>query len=163
MKSRGIILLVIMVIGIALLILGQKDKTPQKYRAIVGLKVPEFSLFDEKGERVASSQLSGKTLFVHFWASWCKECRVEMPGIQALFDRKQSDPNFVFLGVLYREDPKVSRKWLSDNNYNLPIFIDVKENAAKVFGVTAVPETFILAPDGILTRRIIGPADWDKI
>ena len=86
-----------------------------------------------------------------------------MPGIQALYNRKKDNPDFVFLSVIFREDPIESTKWLKENNYDIPIFIDPNGEAARTYGLTGVPETFIINPEGILTERIIGPANWDRI
>lgn len=163
MKYRGTIIAIIFVAGIFLVMLSQKDKSPHVKKAVVGLEVPEFTLVDRDGAEYRLSQFKGKTVFVHFWAAWCKECREEMPGIQALYNNRKSDPDFVFISVIWREDPSKSSKYLKDNNYDIPIFIDPDEKAASTFGVTGVPETFIIGPDGVLKRRIIGPGNWDEI
>lgn len=163
MKPRAIILGAVVVVGIFMLVLTQQDKGVQTRRAVVGLDAPEFTVLNSNGEEIKLSQFKGKKIFIHYWASWCKECKEEMPGIQALYNRKKSDPGFVFLSIIYREDPLVSRQWLEDNNYNIPIFTDPKGTAAALYGLTGVPETFIVDPDGTLVERILGPGRWDNI
>ncbi len=163
MNYRGIILGAIAVIGLVLVIFSQKDKGTVVRRAVVGLEAPEFRVLDKDGTETRLSQLKGKTIFVHYWASWCKECREEMPGIQALYERKKADQSFVFISVIYREDPKVSKQWLIDNGFDIPIYVDPKGEAARTYGLTGVPETFIVEPNGILKIRILGPTDWSKI
>ncbi len=165
MKNREVILGVTFVIIVFLIVLSQKGRVtgPHDRRAVMGLEAPEFTLLDNNGTSVKLSQFKEKTIFVHFWAAWCKECREELPGIQALYDRKKSDPDFVFLSVIYREDPAKSKKYLDENNYDIPIFVDPDEKAARVYGLTGVPETFIIDQDGLLKRRIIGPGRWEEI
>ncbi len=160
MSSRGIILGVILVIGVLLVLLTQKDRTPQARRAIIGLEAPGFVLLDSDGTTVKLSQFKGKTVFLHFWASWCPNCKDEFPSIQALYNRRKSDPDFVFLNVVYREDPAKSMKYLKANNYDIPLYTDPGEKAARIYGVTGVPETFIIGADGILQKRVIGAGDW---
>ncbi len=162
MNYRGIVLGAIVVIGIVLVLLTQKDRDGQGRKAIVGLEAPEFSLFDRNGTEIKLSQNRGKTVFVHFWASWCKECKEEMPDIQALYNRKKNDPNYVFITVIFNEDPKVSGKWLRDNNYDIPFYVDKNGRAARDYGLTGVPETFLVDPEGILRTRILGPTDWNR-
>ena len=162
MSSRGIILGVILVIGVLLVVLTQRDRTPQTRRAVVGLEAPGFVLLDSNGASVELSRFKGKTVFLHFWASWCPNCKAELPSIQALYNRKKSDPDFVFLSVVYREDPAETTNYLKANHYDIPLFTDPGEKAARAYGVTGVPETYIIDADGILRKRVIGAGDWSK-
>jgi cytochrome c biogenesis protein CcmG/thiol:disulfide interchange protein DsbE len=162
MNYRGIVLVAIVVIGVVIVFLTHKGSDDQGRKAIVGLEAPEFVLFDKDGTEIRLSEYSGKTVFVHFWATWCKECKQEMPDIQALYDRKKSDPNYVFITVVYNEDPKESGKWLRDNNYTIPFYVDKIGQAARDYGLTGVPETFLIGPDGILKTRILGPTNWNR-
>jgi peroxiredoxin len=162
-KNRGVILAVLFIIGVFLILLSQKGKLPQMSRAVEGLEAPGFTFLDKDSKSFTLSQYIGKIIFIHFWASWCKECKDELPGIQALYDRKKSDPNFVFFSVIWREDPATSRKYLEDNNFDFPIYIDPGEKTAREYGVTGLPETYIIAEDGVLKKKIIGPGRWDEI
>jgi thiol-disulfide isomerase/thioredoxin len=161
MRYRGVILFTLLVLGLFLVLLSQKGRVPQTPRAVEGLEVPSFRVVDKNGVEYTRETLRGKTVFIHFWASWCRECRNEMPEIVKLYQRKKSDPDFVFLGVIYREDPIKSRKYLKENRYDIPIFVDPDENTARAFGVTGVPETYIIGPDGVLKKKIIGPRRWE--
>ncbi len=160
MRYRGAVLLVVLLAGILLVILSQKSKVSEPRRAIVGLSVPEFSLFDKTGNEYTLSSLKGKTVFIHFWAAWCKECREELPSIADLYKRKKGDPKFRFFSVIWREDPVKTRKYLDEQQIDIPIYTDPGEKAARVFGVTGVPETYIIDSEGILQKRVIGPGKW---
>ncbi len=162
MKHKGLILLIVLSAVVFLVFLSQQNGGPKPAGVAVGLRVPDFVLLDKDGKEIRLSQLKGKTVFVHFWASWCKECRAEMPSIYNLYKRKSSDPNFVFLSVIYKEDPADSSKYLKENNYNIPVYIDPNGNAAEIFRVTGVPETYIINPEGILTKKVIGPGRWEE-
>ncbi len=162
MKHRGIILIVLLSLGLFFVLLSQRLGGPRPTGVAEGLKAPDFKLYDSNGSEVTLSALKGKTIFVHFWASWCKECRAEMPSIARLYERKKSEPDFVFLPVLYREDPVVTRQYLKKNNLDIPLYVDPDENTARAFGVTGVPETYIISPDGIVRKKVIGPGKWDN-
>jgi len=163
MNARALVLGIIAVMGITLVVVSQQGKTRSTRKAVVGLDAPEFVLQDAEGGELRLSSLKGKTVFVHFWASWCKECREEMPRIQALHDRKKADPSFVFISVIYNEDPAVSRAWLKENGYAFPVYVDPDGSAARDYGLTGVPETFIIDEGGVLRQRVLGPANWDRI
>lgn len=162
MNYRAIVLGAVAVIGVCLIVLSQRDRSTDVRRAVVGLEAPDFMVLDKNGSEIRLSHFSGKTVFVHYWASWCKECKEEMPEIQDLYLRKKSDPNYVFISVIYNEDPKVSGKWLRDNNFDIPFYVDPKGKAARDYGLTGVPETFLIDPEGILRTRILGPTDWKR-
>lgn len=70
MKNKGIVLLLIFVIGIvAVFSLTKRDETPKK-RVAVGLEAPAFELKDTDGKTWRLSDLKGKSVILHFWASW---------------------------------------------------------------------------------------------
>jgi len=46
--------------------------------------------------------------------------------------------------------------------FGFPVFADKEDTAARDFGVTGVPETYIIDKNGILRQRVIGGADWDS-
>ncbi|RMG67475.1 MAG: TlpA family protein disulfide reductase [Nitrospirae bacterium] len=163
MKSRALVLIVLILIGGLFVLYIQMIRPPKPAPTVVGLEAPDFKVVDKNGKEITLESLKGKTVFVHFWAAWCTECRKEMPSINALYERKKKDPNFVFLGIIYREDPAKSKKYLKENNYTIPIFVDIDENAAKAFGVTGVPETYIIDPKGILKKKVIGPGSWENL
>jgi len=51
---------------------------------------------------------------------------------------------------------------MKQNGYTFPVYLNTDESAAKSFGITGVPETFILDKKGILRHKVIGPAEWDS-
>ncbi len=163
MKHKGLILFIVLGVGLFLVLLSQKGKVQQAPKAAVGLEVPEFKLLDKNGKLINIKDLRGKRVIVHFWASWCKECRKEMPQVVAFYNRKKNDPNLVFLGIVYREDPAESKRYLKQQGFDIPVYVDPGQNAARVFGVTGVPETYVINPDGVLTKKIIGPTNWDNL
>jgi hypothetical protein len=50
---------------------------------------------------------------------------------------------------------------MKSHGYTFPVFLNPDEYAARTFGLTGVPETFIIDKKGILRDKVIGPADWD--
>lgn len=162
MRYRGAVLLVVFAIGVFLVILSQQGREKKPRSLLEGLKVPDFVVYDKQGNEYRLSALKGKRVFVHFWAAWCKECRTELPAIKDLYERKKDDPGFVFLSVIWREDPIKSRKYLESQGIDIPIFTDPGEKMAKSFGVTGVPETYIIGPDGVLQKKVIGPGRWES-
>ena len=45
---------------------------------------------------------------------------------------------------------------------NLSILIDPKNQAAQAYGITGVPETYIIDKQGVLREKFLGPRPWDS-
>ena len=63
-----------------------------------GSPAPDFATTGFDGSQVRLSALKGKAVLVNFFASWCTECRAEMPAIQAVY-RAKHDAGFEVIGV----------------------------------------------------------------
>jgi thiol-disulfide isomerase/thioredoxin len=73
----------------------------------VGMQAEDFSLIDLEGKVQSLSHYRGKVVLVNFWATWCKPCTIEMPAMQASFD-KLRDKGIVVLAINeLEEDGKV--------------------------------------------------------
>jgi cytochrome oxidase Cu insertion factor (SCO1/SenC/PrrC family) len=67
MKNKFLLLLMVLMLAFS----GCKQGAPTKSAVAVGLPAPEFSVVDMKtGKPVSSSELRGKVIFLHFWATW---------------------------------------------------------------------------------------------
>jgi thiol-disulfide isomerase/thioredoxin len=161
MKNKGVILLLILAIGIAaILFLKKTDETPKK-RAAIGLDAPAFELKDTEGMTWKVSDLKGKVVFLNFWATWCDACKEEKPSIQNLINAEKGNDKFVFVSVLFRDSPSKAAEYMKANGFNVPVLIDDK-NIARSYGITGIPETFVINKKGIIIDRIIGPIKWDS-
>lgn len=95
----------------------------------------------------------GKVKIVNFWASWCGPCRAEHPGLMAL--SKEGVPVY---GVNYRDRPGDAQAFLAElGNPYTAIGTDEKARMGFEWGVTSVPESFVVDGEGRVIKRITGP------
>jgi peroxiredoxin len=134
----------------------------KSYREIasVGQPAPDFEYLDSKGKLWKLSELKGKVVFINFWATWCVTCKGEMPHKEALYEMMQDEP-FQMLGMLFRDDPANLAEYYKTQKVSLPTLISPDNESAKMFGITGVPETFIIDKEGIVREKIVGPKEWD--
>jgi peroxiredoxin len=162
---KQIVIVILIVVAGVLFLLMPKDERPRSVVA-VGLKAPDFQLKEldiEGGDANKTwkfADLRGKVVFINYWATWCKECREEMPSMQRLHDRMQEKP-FQMITILYRDEPEKTIKYMKENDYTMPVLLDPDTDLAFSFGVTGVPETYIIDKDGIVQEKILGPRNWD--
>lgn len=96
---------------------------------------------------------SGEVTIVNFWASWCPPCRAEHPILLDL-----AAQGYRVAGINFRDQQTQASEYLT--NYEDPFFatgFDLRGRSAIDWGVTAPPETFIVAGDGTVLFRYVGP------
>jgi cytochrome c biogenesis protein CcmG, thiol:disulfide interchange protein DsbE len=101
----------------------------------------------------------GHTTIVNLFASWCGPCRVEHPSLRALADNPLlKDKGVRLVGVAYKDEPANALKFLSsEGDPYAAIGMDLKGRAAIDWGLTGVPETFVVRGDGTIAYKYTGP------
>lgn len=128
--------------------------------AEVGRLAPDFTLVDRKGKTWTLSELKGQVVFINFWATWCPPCREEMPSMQRLYTMLPGE-KFKMLAILNKDDPRLADSFAGQFGISMPILDDQNNQVGPKYGLTGVPETFIVDKRGILREKFIGPASWD--
>jgi thiol-disulfide isomerase/thioredoxin len=105
------------------------------------------------------ADLRGKVLVVNFWASWCLECRPEMPVLERLH-RELAPRGLAVVGVNAREAPEAVRRYAKDLALTFPIVLDQDGQINAAYGVVGLPTTFLVGRDGRAVALAIGPREW---
>lgn len=127
-----------------------------------GKPAPDFDLPSLGGKNVRLADLKGKVLFINIWATWCLPCREEMPSMEKLY-RLLKGPDFEMIGISVDKDPEKSvAPFVKELGLTFPILLDPKSETAAKYKITGVPETYLVAPNGIIIHHLIGPAKWDR-
>ena len=125
-----------------------KDTTQEK-------PAPEFHLKNLDGQIVSLSDFRGKPVLINFWASWCQPCREEMPYLQQVYD-EWTGKGLVLLTIDIGETPAAINKFLAENNLSLPVLLDSDKQVGQEYGITGIPETFLIDKNGIIRKKQIG-------
>jgi DsbE subfamily thiol:disulfide oxidoreductase len=120
----------------------------------------DFSLSLLEGETKSLSSYKGKVVFLNFWATWCGPCRIEMPSLEALYN-KFSDKDLEILAVNCREDQAAVSSFLKNEGFTFPVLLDLNGRVSMNYGVQAIPTTFLIDRDGMIILRLVGSTDWD--
>jgi len=117
---------------------------------------PAFHLTTLDGRSASSVQLRGHVLLVNFWATWCLPCRIEMPGFQAVYDRKK-DAGFVVLGIATDADGRDRvERFLTDHGITYPVALASGGVAQQFGGVNLLPSSFLMDREGRVRNEVRG-------
>jgi len=160
MKHKGPVLIIIIAIASAALFLLPEKKVYEKI-AEIGKPAPLFAYNDSNGKLWKLEEQKGKVVFINFWATWCTTCKAEMPSKETLYQTMKGRP-FQMFGMLFRDDPSNLPGYFRTQKVSLPTLISPDNEASKLYGITGVPETFIVDKNGIIVEKLVGPRSWDS-
>lgn len=140
---------------------GKKGGEETKAPPLKGDVAVDVTLQDLEGKKIKLSQFKGKVVMLNFWATWCPPCREEMPSMDAMY-QKFKGTDLVMLAVSIDENAETVREFMKKNNYTMPVYHDPNKDAGAAYGITGVPETFIIDKKGVIAEKVIGPMDWMK-
>ncbi len=134
----------------------------------IGTLAPDFTIQDSD-RSITLSQLRGKIVVLNFWATWCPPCVDEMPSLEHLQKRFQSQ-DVTILAVSVDDDPDDYHKFLKQHDIDL---LTVREAGQKTdtgviapvssrYGTFKVPETYIIDRNGVIRRKFIGEVNWGQ-
>lgn len=142
----------------AFLLLGcngkNKSKLTDEFKS--GEQALNLQLTDLNNKAVRLEDYKGKTVFINFWATWCKPCIEEMPSIEKA-QARISDKETVFL-FASSESIEEIKEFRNNHSYE---FNYVHLEKGEQLNLQALPTTFIINPKGILVFSEMGSRNWD--
>ncbi|OGR89896.1 MAG: hypothetical protein A2V88_12800 [Elusimicrobia bacterium RBG_16_66_12] len=127
-----------------------------------GRQAPDFSLPGLDGKTISLSSRKGRVVLVNFWATWCDSCTEELPTLREAFRRHAADP-FDLLAVSVEEDAATKVPPFAAK-HQLPFTILYADRKTlDSFAVRGLPASFLIAADGAIVRRYLGPLDARKL
>lgn len=117
----------------------------------VGAEAPDFTLADIDGASHRLSDFRGKKVLLVFWASWCPDCRAELPLLREMC--AAADPDQVaFVSVSFDRTLQALKDFAEENPLpGLQLFDPAgkKDSAvAEAYGVKWIPSLYVIGPDG---------------
>ncbi|MEI8572116.1 TlpA family protein disulfide reductase [Methylomonas sp. EFPC1] len=130
--------------------------------AEIGSSVPSCPATSAyRTNRLDISAYKGKVLLIDFWATWCGPCRKAMPFLNGLRNEQLKD-GFEVIGINVDEDIEAAQEYLKSAAVDYPMSFNPEGDCPRIFGVTAMPSSFIVDKQGRIRMIHLGFRDEDK-
>lgn len=124
------------------------------------LPAPAFALPSLDGNRIRLQDYRGQLVLLHFWATFCKPCREELPALDRL-SREFADKGFAVLAIAVdRDDPQAVEDFVREQAIRLTVPLDPGGEVRKKYEIDALPTSYLIGPDGRFVGRVVGERDW---
>ena len=162
-KTHKLILLSFLVLLLSLPVFSQSLK--------IGSNAPDFSLQLQQDGKTSNKTVTlnsykGKVLFLHFWATWCPPCKVELPHMESLAKKLASQGDkakMEFLAVCISDSQKALTSFMQKNGYTFPSALDEPGLVAMKYGIQGVPTSILISPEGKILKIQVGMMNQKQI
>lgn len=142
-------------IGFIFVLISSCERPPQQTSVVEN--DGKIALMDLEGKSIELADLEGKTIFLNFWATWCKPCIAEMPSIENAQQLLKNE-SIVFLLASNEPLDKI-KKFKASQDFDLQ-FIQLT-SPLEDLDIMALPTTFIISPSGEKVFSEMGGRAWD--
>jgi len=132
------------------------ERRAASLRSSLDRPLPALALKGLDGKDVDVAALRGKVLLLNFFSAWCGACRAELPHLQKVYEKYQSDPGVAFLLVSLDTDPKRLQRFLDEQRFPMPIARASQDQAQQAMGFDDVPMTFYVDRQGVVRYETRG-------
>ncbi len=163
---RKVIIIVIIVAVFAsvtaFVVLSGKNNKTGNNKQTASVSAPDFSELDLFGKDMISlKSYSNKVILLNFWATWCPPCKAEIPDLIRLYNQYKG--KFIIIGIsVDQTGADTVREFYKNYKMNYPVIMATSGILQNYGGITAIPTSFLISPDGKLIKTIVGYRSKDQ-
>ena len=124
--------------------------------ALAGTSLLDDEEFDLDGAR-------GRYVLVNMFATWCTPCVKEHPELVSFARRHEAAGDATVVSVVFRNEPEEARAFFRENGGEWPVLPDDDGRMAVDWGVSGVPESYLVSPEGRVLSKIVGGVRTDDL
>ena len=119
-----------------------------------GDPAPEFSLLTLDGKTFDLAEYKGKKpVYLIFWATWCPNCKHEIPHIKALYNALNDKVAIVAINVSINDSLAKVRRYVDEYKLPYPVAFDDGAKVTDLYGIIGTPTQIVIDIQGIIRYR----------
>ena len=139
----------------------ESKKEPTKVLA------PDFTVYDQEGNKVKLSDYKGTPVVLNFWASWCPPCRSEMPSFNTASKTYKKEELAILMVNLtdgQRETKETAEQYIKENKFeSMQLLLDSDGDAATAYQIASIPTTILIDQQGYVVEGYSGAIEEDVL
>ncbi len=147
---------VVLVGFVALLAVSAGSEDRDQASALLGKPAPSVVGTDLDGESFDIDELRGRWVLVNYFATWCPPCVEEHPELVAFDEAHEEAGDVEVVSVAFQDDADDVEAFFDQHGGEWPVLVSGTDGVAVGWGVTALPETFLVSPQGIVVHKFTG-------
>jgi len=156
------ILIAVVAVGLTLLIVRPNLQASDEFTELsVGQTAPDFTATDIQGNIVRLSDFRGHPVILKFWTPECKPCVLEVADVQEAYQQLKNE--YVFLTVGIETPVETLKSFASKKQITYPVLLDEKGQVKNLYGVRHTPYIFLISPDGVIRKTLLGAHTADEL
>ena len=151
--------------ALLVLVLATRDSASERNASspILGGLAPAVAGVTMQGDAFDLDDWRGRWVIVNFFSSTCVPCVIEHPELVAFHERHASAGDADIVSVVFDDSPVNVQEFFAVNGGDWPVLVEGASTAAITYGVTGVPESYLVAPSGVVVWKQLGGVTADAI
>jgi cytochrome c biogenesis protein CcmG, thiol:disulfide interchange protein DsbE len=155
-RNASIVVGIVLVLLVVLLATRQPASETGGPNPLIGRAVPAVEGTALDGSTVDIDALRGKWVVVNFFATWCTPCILEHPELVRFSEEHAAAGDAEVISIAYETEPQALRDFFEKEGGTWPVLVGDDARLALDFGVTGVPESFVVSPAGQVVAHFTG-------
>jgi len=121
-----------------------------------GQAPPDFELPAlDQDQMVKLSDMTGKVVYIDFWASWCGPCRQSLPLYEEMNKNLPAD-KFQIIAINLDERREDAIRFLDSHPVSYLVLLDPSGDTARQYQVKAMPSSYLVDTGGSVVKAWAG-------
>ena len=155
MAVAALAVAVVVAVLVVVLAAGDPQRGALIGRSAVGRPAPSILGLTLTGDVFDLDDQRGRWVVVNFFATWCPGCIIEHPELVA-FSERHAAGDAIVVTVSFDDSPEAVRGFFERNGGDWPVLAGDVGSVPVDYGVTAVPETYLVSPAGYVMDKLVG-------
>ncbi|MEZ5383000.1 MAG: TlpA disulfide reductase family protein [Microthrixaceae bacterium] len=147
----------VLMFGVLVVVTGRADDPKESAASpLVGADAPPLVADSLDGGTVDLRDYRGSWVLVNFFATWCVPCQIEHPELIELSEEHAAAGDAYVISVAFNDEPEDLQAFFDERGGDWPVAVGDTSQIALDYGVVKLPESYLVAPSGVVVAKVAG-------